>query len=76
MAQPIPFLGVNKEVVPEHTDELSVPVKAKGNVWLSCWQLSEEELQKLVETGRLWIMVRGRTLPHLQLSADEIYEEL
>jgi len=32
-------------------------------VVISCWKFTAAELSEMRRTGRLWVMVRGRTMP-------------
>lgn len=41
-----------------------------GNGVESCWQLSEEELQKVKETGKVYFICIGDTHPPIMLSAE------
>lgn len=34
-----------------------------GPVVISCWKLTEEELEEVQRTGRIWLWVFGETMP-------------
>ena len=38
----------------------------------SCWQLSEEEILKVVETGKIYFNIWGSTHPPILLSTESI----
>lgn len=78
--KPIEFKEQNKVLgKPESmTDEecSSLPVFSNGAECISCWQFTEEEIQKLIETKRIWIgIVSGQTQPPIFLSVDTPFEE-
>lgn len=76
MAEPIPFLGANKELKPDpNQDSYSLPVYAQGNDWVSCWLFNQEEIKQINETGRVWLRLRGRTHPFLTLQVDDPFSD-
>lgn len=55
------------------TDEecKSLPVFSNGEECISCWQLSDEEIEKLKETKCIWLgVLSGQTQPPVFLSVD------
>lgn len=78
--KPIEFKEQNKVLgKPESmTDEEcgSLPVFSNGAECISCWQFTEEEIQKLIETKQIWIgVVSGQTQPPIFLSVDTPFIE-
>jgi hypothetical protein len=59
--KPIEFIEQNKTLgKPESmTDEEcgSLPVFSDGNQCISCWQLTDEEIEKIKETKCIWLGV-------------------
>lgn len=39
-------------------------------VIISCWQPSREDLQELMETGRLWLVVTGSVQPPVRITTE------
>jgi hypothetical protein len=37
-------------------------------VVISCWKLTTEEMSEIQKTGRIWIIVYGRTMPPIAAS--------
>ncbi len=35
---------------------------------ISCWKLTKEEVDELLKTGRIWVIIAGKTMPPLFLS--------
>jgi len=76
---PIEFNEQNKVLLkPESmTDEecKSLPVFSNGDECVSCWQLSDEEIEKLKETKCVWLgVLSGSTQPPVFLSVDYPFE--
>lgn len=40
----------------------------------SCWELSEEELKKVKETGKIYFVCAGATHPPIMLSSEAMVE--
>lgn len=40
--------------------------------FISCWQLTEEELKMVLETGKIYIQVRGNGHPPIAVAADSL----
>lgn len=73
--KPIEFNEQNKVLLkPENmTDEecKSLPVFSNGKECISCWQLSDEEIEKLKETKCIWLgVLSGQTQPPVFLNVD------
>jgi hypothetical protein len=73
----IPFQCSNKELRPHDgasSEEYSLPVYEDKQEWISCWQLDKEEVDQVLQTGRVWLRVKrnGRTThPPLVLQASD-----
>jgi hypothetical protein len=49
----------------------SLPIFTDGQICVSCWELSEEEKQKILKTGKIWLMVwSGTTQPPVCITAE------
>ncbi len=49
-----------------------LPVFTDGKQCVSCWELSDEEIEQLVKTKRLWLgVLSGATQPPVWLSTEE-----
>jgi len=40
------------------------------DVVIECWQLSDEEVIKLLETGRVWVIIASEHVPPLALTTE------
>lgn len=54
---------------PEMTDDQCSPLSVchimtqSGPAVLSCWKLTGDELEEIIRTKRIWLLVMGRTMP-------------
>ena len=74
MVEAIPFIGSNKELNPPKdagSKALALPVLTNGKEWVSCWQLDSSEIERIVETGRVWVRVRAKNHPWLSVHTEE-----
>lgn len=37
---------------------------------VSCWKITKEELEKIISTGRVWLVIAGEGMPPVHLTAD------
>lgn len=79
--KPIEFKEQNRTLgKPEGmTDEecSSLPVYANGSECISCWQLSDEELKKILETKCIWVgVLSGNTQPPIFLTVETPFVEI
>lgn len=44
-------------------------------VVISCWKLTQEELEEFKRTGRIWLHVFGATMPPVYLGANHPFKE-
>lgn len=61
MAQPVTFSGTNVTMLaPEGADDVQ-DVRAFRNdrFCITCWALSESEIQEVLRTGQIWLSVMG-----------------
>lgn len=40
-------------------------------VMVSCWKMTQEELEEFQRTGRIWLIVRGQIHPQVLLTAQK-----
>ena len=38
-------------------------VETGSNVVISCWKPTKEELDEIIKTGRVWLIIWGQTMP-------------
>lgn len=38
---------------------------------ISCWKLTKEEVEELLKTGRLWLIIYGMTMPPVALTVNK-----
>lgn len=59
------------EMTDEECEPLSIKrMQTEGGtpVVLSCWKLTQEELEEFSRTGRIWVTVYGTTMPPIALN--------
>lgn len=74
MVEAIPFIGSNKELEPPKDADskaLPLPVLSVGKDWISCWLLDASEIQRISETGRIWLRVRSKNHPWVSIHVEE-----
>lgn len=60
------FLGKPSDMTDEQCAPLSIlRSKTEDNVpyIISCWKLTEEELNEIIKTKRVWLLVAGHSMP-------------
>lgn len=78
--EPKKFKEVNANMLAggnENCNDLLVchSVDAEGfPVIVSCWKLNPEELERVKETGEVWLGIRGRTMPPVLPMAENPFE--
>lgn len=53
--RPVEFEGQTHILARDQKEYQPLPIRLEGNCCTSCWELSEEEIQTLVKTKRLWL---------------------
>lgn len=48
---------------------------AGKDITISCWKLTKEEVEELLKTGRLWLIVSGNTMPPVALTGKNPWGE-
>lgn len=81
MGSPIKFKGFNSELkAPSGMDELScstLPVFKNGVNCVSCWKLTEEEIQEIIKTKRIFVSLwSGVTQPPIYVGSEETTRQL
>ena len=76
MADPVGFEGANfvfkaPENMPDCGD---LEVFRDGEVIVSCWRLTDEEFQEILETGVVWLSVWGQGTPPVAVSGKALVE--
>ncbi len=88
----IPIVDLKETIVAEHQDEYkNLPVvwcgEKEGQVAVSRWELSDEEIAKIIETKSIWVylwtfgkpfnpMMITTTTPTIELQVDGVEEAL
>lgn len=72
MAQGVPFEGANTVFhAPEGEDRvLPLHIFHNGSAMTSCWELTEEEIDEINNTGRIFVSVFGRALPPIFVGGE------
>lgn len=45
-----------------------------SQVVISCWKLTTDELREFMQTGRVWLVVVGQTMPPVSLTTINPFE--
>lgn len=83
MPEPVPFREANTTLLPppgcvEPVDELPVHIGNTTDGYprvVSCWRLTRPELEKLMETGVIWLIAIGTTHPPVYLDVNRPFVE-
>ena len=70
MADPVKFPEANGVLECEMEGVDSIPVYADQNGMVSCHQLTDDELEIVKQTGKVWLMVLGHQHPPVALVAQ------
>ena len=80
--QPLNFEGANVVFAANQPEYIPLPAEYRGGKSgeiLTCWELTQEELQRIQETGKIWlgVLTFGQPLQPLLLSVEkpEPYDE-
>jgi calcineurin-like phosphoesterase family protein len=80
MAEPIPFCGFNKKLLPAPGTEETVGtlcVFGNGRETISCWKLTPEEQAHVAKTGEIWAsQAAGQSAPPLFVTGFPLMEAL
>jgi hypothetical protein len=55
---------------PQHTGGIEVPFI------VSRWKLDDDEIEKIRQTGEIWIAIMGKIMPPIMPVADHPFEQL
>ena len=75
MANPVDFEGANDVLLapPAMGDDCKdLPIFRTQSAVISAWQLSPEEVQRVRQTGTIWIYAVGSTHPPLIVSGEAL----
>lgn len=80
MAHPIKFNGMNYELSkPKGMDDLqcsSLPVFRNEINCVSCWEFTDEEIQEIIKTKRIYVSLwSGFTQPPILLGTEDAIRE-
>lgn len=54
--KPIEFEGVNVTYAKDQPEYLPLPAqRINNNTILTCWELTDEEIEKMIDTKKIWI---------------------
>lgn len=80
--QPLNFEGANVVFAANQPEYIPLPAEYRGGKSgeiLTCWELTPQELEKIQETGKIWlgVLTFGQPLQPLLLSVEkpEPYDE-
>lgn len=71
--KPVKFKEQNITYVAEGCGDL--PAHKADDQIISCWQLSEEDLKRVSETGVVWLSVIGQHQPPIWLGTETPFKE-
>jgi hypothetical protein len=70
-------LDTPKGMTPDNCEPLSVwrgPLDNGIPAVISCWKLTQNELEEINRTGRVWLLVMGSTMPPVALSGSRPFQ--
>lgn len=80
MPDPMPFREANGTLVPPQQDTPGTRILEMPICWtstpagvpcvVSCWRFTKPELDRLNETGNLWVTIIGATLPPIAIEVN------
>jgi len=79
MAKGVKFEGSNVELKPPiglvanrmgHVE--NIPAHNDGTQIITCWRLSDEEMQEVMRTGVVWLSVAGQSMNTLRISGEAL----
>ena len=77
--RPVRFPQVNTELTPPKgmsEDECTtLPVFCDGEHVISCWEFNGDELMEILQTGRVWLWIWGKTQPPAVVATDDPFKE-
>lgn len=71
---PIKFEEQNVTYIAEGCKDL--PAYKGENQIISCWQLTEQDLETIKETGVIWFSVAGQSQPPIWLGTEKPFTEV
>jgi hypothetical protein len=78
--KPIKFKESNLKLLPPPgvSDEEcgTLDCWTNGEIVISCWEPSEEELKEIIKTKRVWLGVQGATAPPVWLAGENPLQPL
>jgi hypothetical protein len=66
--QPVEFPQANTKLVAPGCGDL--PVMHAGTVIVSCWELTDEDRQRIADGGKIWLAIYGGIHPPVSLQTD------
>ena len=74
MAEPIDFEQSNRSWY-GYGDTGDLPVYQEGDQSISCWQLTEDELKEISQTGMIWLRVWAGNHPAVYVGGENPWGE-
>lgn len=71
MAVPLPFPEQNSALA--YTNPL--PCYRDGGRVISCWTPTPAEMQEIMNTGKIWLIVEGQTQPPLVITGNYPFDK-
>lgn len=73
MAQAVDFQGTNTKLLGGREDIADMDCFRNGTCVVSCWEVSEKELEEIVRTRRVWVSVfSGLTSPPICVGSQSV----
>lgn len=73
MANAVGFEGANDRLLAPKGDEgcRDLEIMRSDHGVVSCWRLTKEELERVNETGVVWLWIAGKTHPPVYVAGDD-----
>lgn len=70
--KPIKFTQVNIKLVAENCDDLHA--YKDNSKFITCWEISDDELMTILQTKRIWLHVVGKEHPPVRLDVSQPFD--
>lgn len=75
MATAIPFEDQNDHLNGGSPDVANLAVYRDGGQVISCWALSPAEIQEIVMSGVVWVVVKGQNQPPIAITGTNPFNK-
>lgn len=70
MIRPVEFPEMNKKYVLADVEDSFLPAFQNEEMIISCWKVTDEDLEIIKQTGVVWLRVYGKAQPPVIIQAE------